>query len=78
VNRGERLIKFRDSWFSVKSIEVEWIGIWILRVEQLDWEALGKPTVTLTKLRKLAILTHLIRRWAIRFMVERETAQSRS
>jgi len=24
VNRGERLIKFRDSWFSVKSIEVEW------------------------------------------------------
>ena len=24
MNRGERLIKFRDSWFSVKSIEVEW------------------------------------------------------
>lgn len=22
MNRGERLIKFRDSWFSVKSIEV--------------------------------------------------------
>ena len=78
MNRGERLIKFRDSWFSVKSIEVEWFEIWILRVEQLDWEALGKPTVTLTKLRKLDILIHLIRRWAIRFMVKRETAQNRS
>jgi len=24
VIRGERLIKLRDSWFSTKSIEVEW------------------------------------------------------
>lgn len=32
VDRGERLIKSRDSWFSVKSIEVECREL-LLRVE---------------------------------------------
>jgi len=77
VNRGERLIKFRDSWFSVKSIEVEWSELGV-KSRALDWEALGKPTVTLTKLRKLTIPVGPIRRWATRFVVERETAQSKS
>jgi len=30
VDRGERLIKSRDSWFSVKSIEVECCGLLLL------------------------------------------------
>jgi len=52
VNRGERLIKFRDSWFSVKSIEVEY-SMFIFRSRALDWRALSKDIVILTKLRKL-------------------------
>jgi len=78
VNRGERLIKFRDSWFSMKSIEVEYF-ILIFRSRALDWRALSKDIVILTKLQTLKkILIKVIRQWAIRFIVKRETAQKKS
>jgi len=52
VNRGERLIKSRDSWFSMKSIEVEYY-VFIFGSRALDWRVLSKDTIILTKLRKL-------------------------
>jgi len=78
VNRGERLIKFRDSWFSMKSIEVESLCLCINSSRALDREVLLEDKITLTKLRKLFNFLKGIRLRAIRFVVERERAQKNS
>lgn len=72
--RGERLIKLRDSWFSAKSIEVE-------RSDKKGWgRALNKlgGFSDLTELKETPNTTLFFCAdglWALRFKVERETAQ---
>jgi len=71
VIRGERLIKLRDSWFSTKSIEVEWSFFSfkgkVILIKNLN--------VFYIENLRIVRLNGLNRLWARRFIVKRETAQ---
>ena len=74
MGRGERPIKLRDSWFSPKCIKVQRC-VFLAGGRATGWLRGLTRLLTSAKLRMPVSESVAVRLRAIRFVVERETAQ---
>ena len=74
MDRGERPIKLRDSWFSPKCILVQ-RRVFLAGGRATGWLMGLTGLLTSAKLRMPVSESVAVRLWGISFMVERETTQ---
>ena len=75
MDRGERPIKLRDSWFSPKCISVQ-RHVFLTGGRATGWPMGPKRLLTSAKLRMPVSESMAVRRRGISFVVERETTQT--
>ena len=75
MDRGERPIKLRDSWFSPKCIYVQRC-VFLAGGRATGWPMGPTRLLTSAKLRMPVSESAAVRLWGISFIVERETTQT--